>query len=395
MRLKIAVVVHGRFHAFDLTRALLTLGHEVTLFTNYPKWAVERFGVAPEHVRSFWLHGILSRLAWRARDVGVPYPEAWLHRLFSRWAARQLRREEWDVVRSWSGSSEELLVALANTPTLRILTRGSAHIQVQADLLAGEEERTGVPQERPSAWMIAREQREYDLTDLIVVLSSFAQRSFLEAGVPPAKVVLNPLGVEVNSFRPSARIVETRCRRIRSSQPLRVLYVGSLSFQKGMWDLAQVVHKLHGENFEFRLVGPHPPETAMLRNGLNSTAQLVPKQPQSMLPRQYAWGDVFIFPTIQDGFAAVLTQASAGALPIITTTNCSGPDIVDEGKSGWVVPIRDPGAMIKRLHWCDRHREQLATMVESIYRAFRPRTWLDTAAEFEAIGRANLGRVAT
>lgn len=44
--MKIAIVVHGRFDAFDLARALIARGHDVTLFTNYPGWAVEPFGIS-------------------------------------------------------------------------------------------------------------------------------------------------------------------------------------------------------------------------------------------------------------------------------------------------------------------------------------------------------------
>lgn len=37
--MKIALVVHGRFHAFDFAREL-SRNHDVTIFTNYPKWAI-------------------------------------------------------------------------------------------------------------------------------------------------------------------------------------------------------------------------------------------------------------------------------------------------------------------------------------------------------------------
>ena len=62
MKLKIAVVIHGRFYGFDLVRGLLQRGHDVTLFTNYPRWAVKRFDVPGECVRSFWWHGVLTRV---------------------------------------------------------------------------------------------------------------------------------------------------------------------------------------------------------------------------------------------------------------------------------------------------------------------------------------------
>ena len=47
MALKIAMVVHGRFHAFDLGTSLLRRGHDVRLFTDYPGWAVARPTLSP------------------------------------------------------------------------------------------------------------------------------------------------------------------------------------------------------------------------------------------------------------------------------------------------------------------------------------------------------------
>ena len=85
--MKIAIVVHGRFHAFNLTRALIRQGQDVRIFTNYPKWAVRHFGISAENVRSFWFHGILARTARFLHDnIRLPYPEAWLNKMFGRFA---------------------------------------------------------------------------------------------------------------------------------------------------------------------------------------------------------------------------------------------------------------------------------------------------------------------
>jgi glycosyltransferase involved in cell wall biosynthesis len=389
--MKIAMVVHGRFHAFDLARAVIERGHVVALLTNYPAWAVERFGVPRRHVRSFWPHGVLARAAWRLREkYGALYPEAALHRLFGRWAAAQLSKERWDVMHLWSGVAEESLRAAATGCTLRLLMRGSAHIRAQARLLEEEERRTGAPQDRPSAWMIAREEREYALADTIAVLSTFARRTFLAEGVPSHRLGLLPLGARLSAFRPPREVVEARCRRILDGATLRVLYVGAISFQKGLWDLAAVVRELSASNFDFRLVGPRPAEAAAAVASLAGLATVVPRQPQAKLPDVYLWGDVFVFPTIQDGYATVLAQAAASALPILATTNCSGPDLIRDGENGWVVPIRSPEALIERLRWCDTHRQELADMVRRIYEKFQPRDWANVAADFEALCRAKL-----
>src|SRR5258708_5056498 len=101
--MKIAIVVHGRFHAFDLAREL-SRHHDVVVFTNYPKWAARRFGLAKHQVRSFWIHGIASRLAGRIAGLfGLSYPEAALHKVFGSWAASELLREDWDAVHPFSG----------------------------------------------------------------------------------------------------------------------------------------------------------------------------------------------------------------------------------------------------------------------------------------------------
>ncbi len=391
MSLKIAIVVHGRFHAFDLARALLERGHEVTLFTNYPKWAVRRFGVPAERVRSFWLQGVLTRAAWQLHQKGIlHYREAWLHPIFGRWAGAEIAKEQWDIVHPWSGVAEETLRALAGRPTLSLLMRGSSHIRAQARLLEEEQRRTGVPQDRPGSWITAREQREYTLVDAIVVLSSFAYQTFVAEGVPVEKLRLLPLGSRLDAFRPSGQVVEARCRRILSGEPLRVLYVGAISFQKGIWDLSAIVRELSGGGFRFRFVGPKSREAAPIVSSLQGRATFVSKRPQAELPAMYAWGDVFVFPTIQDGYAQVLAQAAASGLPILTTTNCAGPDLVREGETGWVLPIRSPEAFMERLRWCARHRAELATMARRIPGEFPPRDWADVAADFEALCLASL-----
>ena len=135
--MKIAIVVQGRFHAFDLTRELLNRGHDVTLFTNYPRWAVSRFDVPAERVRGFVAHGLLTRANQKLPRQPLPnLREASLHQLFGRWAATQLSQERWDVVHIWSGVAEESLRELRRASgATTLLMRGSAHIRSQQRLL--------------------------------------------------------------------------------------------------------------------------------------------------------------------------------------------------------------------------------------------------------------------
>ncbi len=383
MKLRIAIVVHGRFFTFDMAKALLARGHDVHLFTNYPRWAVARFGLAPNRVTSCWLHGIAARFFHLVKhQLGGPYPEAWLHRQFGAWAAGRVPRRDWDAVFCFSGVSEEVIDALKGSRSQSWLCRGSSHIRAQTQLLEAEMRRAGVAIDQPSGWMVAREEREYAKADVIVTLSDFARNTFDGTG-HEHKVEMVPPGVDVSNFRPAADKIEARRQRILSGAKLRVLFVGAKSYQKGLLDLAQIARTL-ADRFDFRLVGADEPQARRLLVELRLHAELVPVVPESQLPKIYEWGDVFIFPTIQDGFAVVLTQAYAAGLPILATTNCGAPDFIRDGETGWILPIRAPEKFIDRLVWCDRHRVELADMVGRVSHEFQSRTWEDMAQDFEA-----------
>jgi glycosyltransferase involved in cell wall biosynthesis len=394
--LRVALVVQGRFHAFDLARALSQRGHDVTIFTTYPAWAVRRFDIGRARVRSCWTTGVIARVLGRLRGVVRPeVSETWLHRRFGRWAARAIRNTTWDVVHCWSGVSEELLRSSETQAGCTLLMRGSAHIAVQDAILREEETRSGVRLVRPSPWMIERESREYLLADRVVVLSSFARRTFERESFPSHRVLTLPLGVDVLAFRAPATVVGARDQRIRSGSPLRVLYVGTLSLRKGLLDLEAALERLPDVPLEIRLIGAATPEVAGVLGRLGTRVTHVPAMPQIQLPAEYWASDLFVFPTLEDGFGLVLTQAKAAGLPILCTTNCAGPDLVHQDEDGWIVPVRSPEAIAATLRWCHTHRDRLAEMAQAAATTFRPKDWAGVAEAFEAMVRDVMAPLAT
>jgi glycosyltransferase involved in cell wall biosynthesis len=384
--MRIAIVVPGRFHAFELAGGLIRRGHEVGLFTNYPRWFVKRFHRALGEVHTYLAHaGIFRaavRLPWRAARE---YCGSRSFLLFGRWAARHVDPEDWDCIHCYSGASLELLEKMRSSDTPSLLFRGSAHVAAQARLLREESARTGVPVDGPGDWMVAREEREYALATKILTLSSFARKTFLEEGIASERVAVLPLGVHTAAFRAPDAVVDERSRRILRGDPLRILFVGNLSMQKGCWDLVRIMEGLPPGGFVWRLIGQMTPEVRRLAPVLHKYAHILPPQPHQTLARWYAEADIFLLPTIQDGFAAVLAEAQANALPLLTTTNSAGPDLVTNGTNGWVLPIRCPEEFIDRLQWAGRHRGELAEMVRYIHDHPRLRGWDDTAADFENI----------
>jgi glycosyltransferase involved in cell wall biosynthesis len=385
MKPKIAIVVHGRFHAFDLARELIEQGQEIVLFTNYPKNICEKFGIPSEYVQSFLIHGIFTRVVyWFHNRFNTPNLEKLIHRSFSIWASKAVRLGDFNVVHVFSGIAEEVFTACSDDLILKIFVRGSAHIQTQQKILLEEEQRTGVIGDRVSEWIVDREDREIQLANLTLVLSSFAAKSFIEQGVNPNKIRILPLGAQLALFRPNSETIESRCLRILSGEPLRVLMVGTFSFQKGVVDFVDIAAKTTAYS-KFRFVGSIMKEVEALKSASDRYIEFIPRQPQLELPAMYAWGDIFIFTTLQDGYAVVLSQAQAAGLPILATTNSAAPDLIAETETGWILPIRDPDAFVERLQWCHEHRQELATMVRKVYQEFQPRDWANVAKDFTQI----------
>jgi glycosyltransferase involved in cell wall biosynthesis len=378
--MRINIAVHGRFYDFHLAAALLRQGHDVQLLTNYPPRAVAPW-FSPQHTRGFVMHGLLTRAVGKiARGEAPSLIEAALKHMFGRWAARHNATEMPDIVHCWSGIAEESLRA-CRKQTVCTVARGSAHIREQFTLLAAEERRVGRKLEKPSSWIIAREEREYALARRVIVASQFARDTFIKQGQPAEQVAVVQLPASEPAFAARAPDVEARIERLRSGAPLRVLYTGLISYRKGMHDMLEVLQAL-GARMEFRMVGTVLPECRDFVQQAARHAVIEPAVPERELEDVYAWGDIFVLPTIEDGFAVVLTQAQAAGLPILTTTNCGGPDIIASGGQGWVAAIRSPQAIIEQLEWCDDNREAVAAMVEQLHMNPAPRTWDDVARDF-------------
>ena len=381
------VAAHGRFHAFDLVRGLIESGQDVTLLTNLPKSHAARLGLPRERVRCFPLHAVASRLA---QKVSSHTAEPLLHRVFGEWAARQIEQREFNAVHLWSSIAAEWLIARSGSG---VVHRGSAHIRTQRRLLDEEEKRAGVPIDKPTDWMVDREEAEYARASMIVVPSEFARRSFQEQGVNGGRVVAIPLAGPASIFEASDAVIDARIQRLLAHQPLRVLYVGAVSYQKGMFDLEHTIQELAPDRFDFRIVGRVLPECQALAQRLRGRVTFTGALPMTELPTHYNWADLFVMPTIQDGFAVVLTQAAAAAVPIIASTNSGGPELITGGAVGWVLPPRNEQLWAAALREVDASREQVVDRIRSARGGQFRRSWQDVAQELISYRDTRLGKL--
>lgn len=358
--MKVTVSVRGKFHAFELASQLQRRGYLERLITSYPASSLHEYGVPRDRVTALPVHEVASRL-WGCFPQAVrerANPQPFFHNAFDWQAARSIPAGT-DLYVGWSGFSERGIQRARGLGAVTLVERGSAHIEVQRDLLREEYERWCLSPALPDPAVVNKEVREYALADYICVPSTFARRSFLEKGIAAHKLITIPLGVNAERFRPGAR----------DDDVFRVVYAGAMTLRKGVPYLLQAFAELDLPGAELWLVGSRSSELATAFQRYEGQFRHFDSVPEARLPGFYAQCSVFALCSIEDGFAMVLTQAMASGLPVIATTNSGGPDVVRDGVNGFIVPIRDVEALKARLLQLYEDREQCRAMGEEASRS--------------------------
>jgi glycosyltransferase involved in cell wall biosynthesis len=352
--MKITVIVGGRWHAFDLARELHKMGRLHRLITNYFKSKTRQFGIPDDKVVSLPLTYLLERAAARLGNGRLNTPMQYFrHVVFARQAAKFL--EGSDLVHAWSSFAAPAIDWCGARGVPVVLERGSSHISYQMELLLAEQRLLGLDCSITHPKIVAMERGEYQTADRIAVPSGFVRDSFLTQGTPREKLAYNPYGVRLDQFRPGTR----------GTGPFRVIFAGSLSYRKGIHYLKEGFLQAGLAGAELQLIGGAAEETALLLKGASEQIITVGHVPQAELVRHYQAGDVFAIASIEEGLAMVQAQALASGLPLVCTTNTGGEDLlrlcsgdqswphpggIVEYPAGYVVPVRDPGAIA----WCLR-----------------------------------------
>jgi glycosyltransferase involved in cell wall biosynthesis len=236
-----------------------------------------------------------------------------------------------------------------------VCDRGSSHILYQDEILAEEYSLWKVPYRHSGPRIVERELQEYEECDLITVPSNFAYQTFIDKGVAREKLRLNPYGVDLTLFRPVPKRDKT----------FRVIFAGHLSLQKGIPYLLQAVAPLRLPDFELWLIGGLDPEIKPILERYRGSFRFLGFIPRTKLFSYYSQGSVFVIASVQEGLALVQAQAMACGLPVIATTNTGAANVFNNGREGFIVPIRDPAAIREKILYLYEHPDVREAMAQA------------------------------
>jgi glycosyltransferase involved in cell wall biosynthesis len=212
---------------------------------------------------------------------------------------------------------------------------------------------------------LARKDDELRAASVVLAATSFTLHTLEQMPGLHAPVRVVPYGappVNPGEHRPSTR------------GPLRVLYVGSLTQRKGLAYFLRACERL-GRHVEATIIGRRaapgcgPLEEALKRH------RWIESLPHHGVLEEMDAHDVLVFPSLFEGFGLVILEAMAQGVPVITTPNTAGPEVINEGEDGFVVPIRSVDAIVEKLETLAADRARLREMSLAAKRKAAVLTW--------------------
>jgi len=258
-------------------------------------------------------------------------------------AAKKLSSGKYDLFHSWAGDCLETLrvsKAMGIPSLLEIPTWHRNKGVLKPDRLTKSERvlaQTKGFEGFRNRLLVTRQMQleEYELADIILVLSSKAEETFLTAGVPKEKLFSLPRGTDPNRFTPGS-----------FPSIFRAVFTGALIKRKGVHTLLEAWDKLKLKNAELVLVGAvHEEIKPYLERFAGPSLRLTGyvKKPEDLLRQS----TVHIFPSTCEGSAKVTYDAAACGLPQISTHEAG--DVVVDGLNGLVVPCNDVDSLAKAI----------------------------------------------
>jgi glycosyltransferase involved in cell wall biosynthesis len=170
---------------------------------------------------------------------------------------------------------------------------------------------------------------ECSLADQIVVNSQWSKDALLSEGIPVEKIQIIPLAYE--SSTDSRSFQRLYPRAFSTERPLRVLFLGQINLRKGVQQLLDAVQLLKGEPVEFWFVGPTQISVPQDLK-LHPQCRWFGGAPRVEVDSYYRDADVFILPTLSDGFGLTQLEAQSWKLPV-HASRYSG-EVVQDGFNG-------------------------------------------------------------
>ncbi|PWR16921.1 glycosyl transferase [Micromonospora sicca] len=358
-------------HVAELSAALVAAGHDVRVYTRRDAVDLPVTVRAPDGFDV--VHVPAGPAEPVAKDELLPYMAE-----FGAWLAERWRTDDWqpDVVHAHFWMSGLAALAAGRRTGVPV-------VQTYHALGTVKRRHQGAQDTSPPGRV--RHERELGRSvDRVVAQCQDEVGELVRMGVPRSRMTIVPSGVNLGTFAPLGPAAE------RDGDRPRILTVGRLVERKGFQDVIRATALVPGA--ECVVVGGPPaglletdPYARRLRAladslGVADRVKLIGAVPREEMGRWYRSADVLVAAPWYEPFGLTPLEAMACGVPVIGTAVGGLIDTVVDGRTGDLVPARDPqalGAAVQRLLG-DRIR-RFAYATAALERARRCYSWSTTA----------------
>jgi len=196
--------------------------------------------------------------------------------------------------------------------------------------------------------------------DLFMPVSEYWKRKLIKMGCEEGKIIVHHMGINLERFNFFER---------RKPEVVKILSVGRLVEKKGheyaIRALAKIINK--HKNVIYQIVGDGPLKgklESLVRDlDIENHVEFLGVVDDEELLDIYKESHIFILPSVtssegdQEGIPVVLMETQATGLPVISTHHSGIPEVVLDGKSGFLVTEKDVDALAKKLEHLIKHPE--------------------------------------
>lgn len=249
-----------------------------------------------------------------------------------------------------------------------VLDNPIAHMRDYYDILKPEYAALGMEfHDKATMKWVRRAEEEYANSNWFNVGSNFVKQSLVRRGIPADRIVVNHTGVDLEKWK----LAHTN--RTHNREKTTFVYTGSLIPRKGVHYLVSAWIKAGMEDAELFVCGGETMPWEKICDTLPENIHIMGSVKHDTLIEIYSNSDVYVLPSLLEGFARSGLEAMAAGLPLIITEETGLIDVCDDGIEGWVVPSKNVDALAERLIWCYNHPEQIRTAGEKAFNKMQGR----------------------
>jgi glycosyltransferase involved in cell wall biosynthesis len=278
-----------------------------------------------------------------------------------------------DIVHTWPDAALLTLKAAAKLGIPTVLERPNAHTRFAYTAVQQEAKRIGIVLPPTDEYyfredILSKEEEEYQLTDYLLCASEFSKQTFIDQGIPAAKLLRHQYGYDDKAFYPDLK------RNGRAEGGLTMLFAGEAAVRKGVhFALEAWLNSPAHRDGKFMIAGRFLPAYAEKFSAMLAHPSVHVLGHRSDLPDLMRNSDLFVLPSVEEGFGLVCVEAiGSGSVPLVSEA-CT--EICRHMENSLVHPVGDVQALTKHITMLHEDRALLQRLRASCIQTAPNCTW--------------------